>query len=209
MNAVASPPSTSPAPARERLLHAALTVFARDGLHGATTRGIAAEAGVNEVTLFRLFQNKDGLLAALMTSMAAAAVQADQPDGDAARWGGATSLKVSLRRFAESYYALLAGGEGFIRTMIGEARRYPEHARKIILDAGQPLRARFIANLEAARKAGKVRRGPDLAVVAEAFMDMLLCGMLRHTAGFGGESTPEEFIATCVDVFAAGLAPKS
>ena len=38
---------------RGRLLEAAMQVFARDGLHKATTRVIAREAGVNEVTLFR------------------------------------------------------------------------------------------------------------------------------------------------------------
>jgi hypothetical protein len=38
---------------------------------------------------------------------------------------------------------------------------------------------------------------------------MLLGGMLRHTAGFGEGCTPEEFIATCADIFAAGLAPKN
>lgn len=190
---------------RDKLLHAALNIFSRDGLQGATTKAIAAEAGVNEVTLFRLFRSKDGLLEALMASMVATAVQSSAPDGEAEKWGGTTSLKINLRRFAEDYYRLLSGGEAFIRTMIGEARRYPEHARKIILDAGKPLRTRFVANLETARKAGKIRRGPDMNTVADAFMDMLLSGMLRHTAGFGGESTPEKFIITCADIFAAGL----
>src|SRR3954466_8351143 len=51
---------------RERLLAAAARVYARVGLNGATTRGIAAEAGVNEVTLFRHFKSKDRLLAAVV-----------------------------------------------------------------------------------------------------------------------------------------------
>ncbi len=41
-------------------------VFARDGLNGATTRAIAREAAVNEVTLFRLFRSKERLLAAVV-----------------------------------------------------------------------------------------------------------------------------------------------
>src|ERR1700757_4369152 len=52
--------------ARQRLLDAAARVFARDGLDGATTRAIAREARVNEVTLFRLFQSKENLLAAVV-----------------------------------------------------------------------------------------------------------------------------------------------
>jgi hypothetical protein len=144
-----------------------------------------------------------------MSHLVDIAMTRSQPAEDNEKWTGSTSLKENLRRFAKSYYSLLVEGEAFIRTMIGEAHRHPEHARKAIDDAGKPLRQRFIANLEAARKAGKVRRGPDLAVVAEAFMDSLFSGMLRHTAGFCGESTPEQFINTCADIFAAGLAAPS
>lgn len=48
--------------ARERILEAALGVFAEAGTRGATTRRIADAAGVNEVTLFRQFGSKDVLL---------------------------------------------------------------------------------------------------------------------------------------------------
>ena len=49
-----------------RLLEAAARVFARRGLEGATTREIAREAKVNEVTLFRHFQSKENLLSAVL-----------------------------------------------------------------------------------------------------------------------------------------------
>ena len=47
---------------RDHLLHAAAQVYAEGGYHGATTRRIAATAGVNEITLFRHFGSKDVLL---------------------------------------------------------------------------------------------------------------------------------------------------
>src|ERR1700720_146429 len=47
---------------RKRILTAAVRVFSRDGFQGATTREIAREAGVNEVTLFRHFRTRDDLL---------------------------------------------------------------------------------------------------------------------------------------------------
>ena len=47
---------------REQLLEAAVKVFANAGFRGATTRRIAQEAGVNEVTLFRQFGSKEGLI---------------------------------------------------------------------------------------------------------------------------------------------------
>lgn len=47
---------------RDRLLEVAARVYAEAGYHGTTTRRIAEEAGLNEVTLFRQFGNKDALL---------------------------------------------------------------------------------------------------------------------------------------------------
>jgi AcrR family transcriptional regulator len=47
---------------RQRLMEAALRVFEESGSRGATTRRIAAEAGVNEITLFRHFGSKGALL---------------------------------------------------------------------------------------------------------------------------------------------------
>ncbi|MEO8620442.1 MAG: TetR/AcrR family transcriptional regulator [bacterium] len=51
---------------RERILEAAARVYAKHGFRGATTRLIAIEAGVNEVTLFRTFGSKAALLEAVL-----------------------------------------------------------------------------------------------------------------------------------------------
>ena len=51
---------------RERILEAAARVYAKHGFRGATTRLIAIEAGVNEVTLFRTFGSKGALLEAVL-----------------------------------------------------------------------------------------------------------------------------------------------
>ena len=51
---------------RERILEAASRVYAKHGFRGATTRLIAIEAGVNEVTLFRTFGSKGALLEAVL-----------------------------------------------------------------------------------------------------------------------------------------------
>ncbi|MDB6075409.1 MAG: transcriptional regulator, TetR family [Verrucomicrobiaceae bacterium] len=195
---------SDPAPStRDRILKAALLAFARDGIQGATTRTIAQEAGVNEVTLFRHFQNKEGLLAAVMVHV----VQSRHQDasGDDAEWTG--DLKQNLQRFAEDLYAKLVGDEPFLRTMIGEGRRHQDHAKTVIMDAVKPVRDRFIANLETARKAGLVRGDLDLGIASDAFTAMLFGGMLRSTGGCSWGYEAPQFVSTCVDVFAAGLAP--
>ncbi|MDR3665228.1 MAG: TetR/AcrR family transcriptional regulator [Ignavibacteriaceae bacterium] len=48
--------------ARQRLLKAALEEFILSGYKGASTRAITERAGVNSITLFRQFGNKQGLL---------------------------------------------------------------------------------------------------------------------------------------------------
>ncbi len=60
---------------RQRILHAAHTIFSAEGFRGATTRRIAVEAGVNEVTIFRLFSTKEDLLGAAVDHATAATIQ--------------------------------------------------------------------------------------------------------------------------------------
>src|SRR5579871_1593109 len=50
------------APTREHILDAAARLYGEHGFRGTTTRRIAEEADVNEVTLFRLFGSKTALL---------------------------------------------------------------------------------------------------------------------------------------------------
>lgn len=47
---------------RERILRATTQVYAEAGYRGTTTRRIAQEAGVNEITLFRQFGTKESLV---------------------------------------------------------------------------------------------------------------------------------------------------
>jgi AcrR family transcriptional regulator len=65
---------------RDRILDAAKKVYAQHGFRGATTRLIAIEAGVNEVTLFRTFGSKAALFEALMQAHVAASPIPDLPD---------------------------------------------------------------------------------------------------------------------------------
>src|SRR5688572_14012246 len=66
-------PQTAPAtrrlPAddrRNQLVDTAMSLFARNGFSGTTTREIARAAGVNEAIIFRFFPHKDDLYAAIL-----------------------------------------------------------------------------------------------------------------------------------------------
>src|SRR5580698_6366414 len=101
-------------PARQRLLKAAANVFGRDGLNGATTRAISREAGVNEVTLFRLFGSKENLLEAVVGQTFDAPTSPTKPklpkmSGD---------LRRDLMGYARVYESILTANLPLIRSML-------------------------------------------------------------------------------------------
>src|SRR4029077_19526112 len=65
---------------KQRILAAAQQVFSRDGFQGATTREIAREAGVNEVTIFRHFHTREELLHATLKQSCASLDALVQPE---------------------------------------------------------------------------------------------------------------------------------
>ena len=68
---------------RERIIDAAAQVFGARGVAGATTRRIAEVAGVNEVTIFRLFGSKAALLEEVTRTQVGTPPTAPLPG-----WGG-------------------------------------------------------------------------------------------------------------------------
>ena len=51
---------------QESILKAALELFARDGYHAVSTSKVAKQANVSEALIFRHFENKEGLLKAVL-----------------------------------------------------------------------------------------------------------------------------------------------
>jgi TetR/AcrR family transcriptional regulator len=85
---------TTEADKKKRILSAVLRLVVKYGVHGTTTAGIAAEAGMSEPTLYRTYRNKKDILLAT----ADAAWQMRQADLGSASDPGA--LK-HLRKLAE------------------------------------------------------------------------------------------------------------
>lgn len=189
-------------PTRQRLLDAAFRVCSERGLHGATTREIADVAQVNEVTLFRHFGNKEKLIAALFEHVLATLTESlNETEADA------QDLERDLTRYAQRYHEMLMTNEALIRTIIGEAKRHPEEARKVMCDSGRSLRERLIDYLRAAQDAGTVRHDVELGPAIDAFTGMLMSGMLRRT-GFKTyiDYSADDYIRTVVDLFLRGIA---
>lgn len=114
---------------RQRLVQAALQLFAAQGVTETTTRQIAELAGVNEVTLFRQFGSKHGLLLAVIEEAevftelgAALGQQANQVQG----------LTQALQAYAEGHLQALDQIPEFVRSLVGEAGHYSPENRQAI-----------------------------------------------------------------------------
>lgn len=79
---------------RKRILTAAVRIFSRDGFQGATTREIAREAGVNEVTIFRHFRTREELLHSTLKHTCSSLDTLIQPDED---WSDDLFGRLALR----------------------------------------------------------------------------------------------------------------
>jgi AcrR family transcriptional regulator len=163
---------------RQRLMEAARTEFSEKGIELATTRGIAERAGCNEVTLFRHFETKQKLLAAVVQETSEEFLVLCECPGDFT----GDPLR-DLERFATVYNRSLERCEGMARAMIGEGRRRPTLAKELIGDVLEPFHRGIAAYIEQCRSAGMVRDGVNGMAVAEIFTAALMGGMLRRTSG--------------------------
>jgi AcrR family transcriptional regulator len=190
---------------RARILKAATEVFAALGIAGATTREIARVAGVNEVTLFRHFQSKEQLLAAVVQQVTALQAEALANQDE---WTG--NLHIDLLHYAWLYNNMLEEHEALVRMFIGEAKRHPEAALQVLRETVQPLREKLIAYLHNGVEQGNVRPDVDLLTAVDMFTGMLLSGMLRsNTIPLPRGYSRDRYIESCVDLFVRGISTLS
>jgi AcrR family transcriptional regulator len=122
--------------AREQLLQAAIRVYGAAGTRGATTRRIAREAGVNEVTLFRQFGSKEALLRGAIQSIYDRDVLRPLPDEPADPWR-------ELTDWCRVHHEFLIRIRSMLRTSMAEFPEHPEHmteACKLPLRVASELR---------------------------------------------------------------------
>ncbi|MDE3195562.1 MAG: TetR/AcrR family transcriptional regulator [Acidobacteriota bacterium] len=181
----------------ERLIAAALEMFSQRGL-SATTREIADAAGVNEVTLFRLFESKDRLLRAVVAEVVREESEAldrvDFIDYD---------MRRDIANVAEVYLDTHQKYQRFMRTMLAN-RIQPSLTAEIVREVIQPLRAKFLRYLEEGRRRGVVRRDLELEAAVDAFTGMIFAAVLRWSV-YSPEYSREAYLRTCVELFLQGV----
>lgn len=193
-------------PVRERLLHAAHEVFAAEGFRGATTRRIAEQAGVNEVTLFRHFASKEALLGAAIESESMAAIERlkafDLP-------AEPKDPQAELTRYLAGVLAGFSASNRAVRTSLAEWGHHPEfnpHLRgpsEHIADAVEQY-------VRAAQERGLMRADVPAPVAAQVLLATVFSHGLQH------EMAPERFplglhesVSAYVGIVLTGLTPRT
>jgi AcrR family transcriptional regulator len=159
---------------RDRLLHAALRVFEEAGSRGATTRRIAAEAGVNEITLFRHFGSKSVLLSEALAAANRQPVETGLP-------ADPRDPEAELLEWSRAGYAHLRRHAAMIRTTLGELAESPDAARCV---ADNPMRvhSELLAYLHRLRERGMAATDWDPDAAANLLMGSLFADAVARDA---------------------------
>jgi AcrR family transcriptional regulator len=184
---------------RQRILYAAAQVFAEQGYARATTRALAAAAGVNEVTLFRHFGSKQNLFASVVEAFAAPALTAaleTQLTGD---------YRQDLLAMGKQVLGLMLERREAMRLMLCEAEHFPE-VRETLAQNPRRLRQALSAYLEAQIARGQVRPLHTEAA-AQAFWGMFFAysislWLLDETVQ--PELSRDALVELFVDIFVQG-----
>ncbi|HSE27167.1 MAG TPA: TetR/AcrR family transcriptional regulator [Gemmatimonadales bacterium] len=113
----------------EKILDVTLRLYAERGYLGTTTRRIAEEADVNEVTLFRHFGSKDALIRSAIEAAEARSrplIDHDTPDPDA-----------EVRRWVRLVFAHYYGNRNLICQVMADMVQYPDMAPRVCDDTNQ------------------------------------------------------------------------
>ncbi len=189
-----------------KILDAAAQLFAERGYAATSTRAIAERAGVNEVTIFRRFENKAGVLKALGERFAEQSMSRTMPElPDPANVEG-TLLAIARQEVSAS----IENG-GVALRLAFDARSVPEVAELVGTGPRANLDALsgYLADRQAA---GQLRSDIDPAVMAEAFGALTSSFVMFRTV-MGVLERPEDALAgttveQLVDLFFNGAAAR-
>lgn len=103
---------------RHRILQAAARIYTQHGWRGATTKRIAEEAGVNEVTLFRHFGAKDALLEQMMLHLSEEKAGMLLP-------AAPQDPQAELEAWARAHHKEMCAKRPFIRQLMSDLHEHP------------------------------------------------------------------------------------
>lgn len=180
---------------RQKIIDAAFKLFGEHGYTGSSTRAIAAEAGVNEVTLFRHFGSKQNLFRACMESFNAEGVagsyEADLTGDYAA----------DIRMLAERMVAAAQANHDLMRLLVCDAGKLPE-LNEMLLEGAHHNTERLAVYFQQQIAAGVVRETYSPYALVHT-LDSLFSSAVLAQMMFDASFTPQVEWDTLIDQMVA------
>jgi AcrR family transcriptional regulator len=158
---------------KTRLLEATLNLISERGYFGATTKDIAQEAGVTEITLFRHFGSKEHLFEEMLKAYS---FQSELEGLQTALEG--LSHEEALYLIGEKYLARLKKKRSLVRIMLSEMNLYPEKIRVVYNNISDEVIRTLTGYLSALWKEDSSPLTPELS--SRAFLGMIFSFFQRE-----------------------------
>lgn len=181
--------------ARDALLDAAETLFARQGFEPTTIKQIGAAAGLNPALLYYYFGNKEELYRAVLGRIVGELVSRGQ-----ARLAAASSPEDAVRGVVETQTRFLLAHPNapklFVREMVDHEAR---HGEQVILQMAAGLFARLCEVIEAGQRGGVFRRDLEPRFAAVSVISQMVYFHLAKPAvgllyGLGPHGIDDELV---------------
>ncbi|MFJ6210833.1 TetR/AcrR family transcriptional regulator [Lysinibacillus sp. NPDC092081] len=186
----------------ERIIEAALQLISEKGYTAATTKAIADLAGVNEVTIFRHFGNKRGILKAIIEQFSYFPILQEEINKNVT-W----DLETDLLNFSLKHFNFLMSIKDYVMIGFKEAMQFPEINEEI---ANTPLHIKneLIHYLQEMHARGKVREidfeAAALSLIAINFGHFISWARLGTIVS---DMPTEILLKTSISIFSRGLTP--
>lgn len=188
---------------RDKILQATIKLIREKGYKAATTRAIAKKAGVNEVTIFRHFGNKKGIIEAITERFSYVPILTK-----AIKENVVWDLEQDLLMLAKLYHQVMNNNRDLIVIMINlKEAGYPELDQNFV-NIPKQLKESLSNYFTIMKEKGKLI-DTNIEVLAMTFIWMNFGFFFTH-ARFGTritDITEEEFLMSSIKNFTRGLTP--
>jgi len=169
----------------ERILDAFFDLAGKRGIDATSTRALAEAAGVNEVTIYRHFGDKPGLIrAAFHHASPRAALAARRPDIDTTTAESAARGLVSCLTFLRD---LLRSRSALLQIGMAESWRYPELSDEF--RAGPRAGLAYLRHA-LAQASPRLRSDVDPDATALTLLGLIVLGVIWQARGWSDLAPP-------------------
>ncbi|WP_248512591.1 TetR/AcrR family transcriptional regulator [Sporosarcina sp. NCCP-2222] len=186
----------------ERILDAAIELVSEKGYAAATTKSIAELAGVNEVTIFRHFGNKRGILKAIIEKFSYGPILQKTIQLEVSY-----ELQDDLLLFSKEYLRYMLSIKDFVLIGFREAGSFPEIDEEIA-NVPRAIKEELMKYFTEMQRRGKII-DMDVEPISMSFIAINF-GHFISAARLGNNVTAidlAELLQTSVTIFSRGITP--